>query len=129
MRDLNPVLRQNRGMKEIDNLFGKEPRALEDWRGSVADAMARRDVQVDQAIETLRRAAGGAAASVAALMHAVSPEASHRPASPAAARTEDPAGFTTLAEQLHDIALQLRELESSVRSLLVHTRRGAALDE
>ena len=116
-------------MKEIDNLFGKEPRALEDWRGTVADAMARRDVQVDQAVDALRHAAGGAAASVAALMHAASPEASHRPARPAAARTEDPAGFTTLAEQLHDIALQLRELESSVRSLLARTRRDAALDE
>lgn len=116
-------------MKEIDNLFGKEPRAPEDWRGTVANAMASRDAQVDQAVDALRHAAGGAAASVAALMHAVNPEASHRPARPAAARTEDPAGFTTLAEQLHDIALQLRELESSVRSLLARTRRDAALDE
>jgi 2,4-dienoyl-CoA reductase-like NADH-dependent reductase (Old Yellow Enzyme family) len=116
-------------MKEIDNLFGKEPRALEDWRGTVADAMARRDAQVDQAVDALRRAAGGAAASVAALTHVVNPEASRRPAGPAAVRTEDPAGFTTLAEQLHDIALQLRELESSVRSLLTSTRKDAAPDE
>ncbi|WPH17721.1 hypothetical protein [Variovorax paradoxus] len=116
-------------MKESDNLFGKEPRALDDWRGSVADAMARRDVQVDQAVDALRRAADATAASVAAMMHVVSPGASHRPARPAAARTEDPAGFTTLAEQLHDITLQLRELESSVRSLLARTRRDAALDE
>jgi len=117
-------------MKEIDNLFGKEPRAPEDWRGTVAAAMARRDAQVDQAVDALRHAAGSAAASVAALMHAASPEASsHRPARPAAARAEDPAGFTTLAEQLHDIAIQLRELESSVRSQLARTRRDAALDE
>lgn len=116
-------------MKEIDNLFGKEPGALEDWRGSVADAMARRDVQVDEAVAALRCAAGTAAASVAALMHAVSPEAPHRPARLAAATMAEPAGFTTLAEQLHDIALQLRELESSVRSLLARTRKDGVADE
>lgn len=116
-------------MKEIDNLFGKKPGALVDWRGTVADAMARRDVQVEQAVDALRCAADGATASVAALMHVVSPEASHRPARPAAARTEDPAGFTTLAEQLHDIALQLRELESSVCSLLARTRGDATSDK
>lgn len=117
-------------MKEIDNLFGKEPGALEDWRGSVADAMARRDVQVDEAVAALRGAAGTAAASVGALMHAVSPDASHRPARLAAATMmAEPTEFATLAEQLHDIAFQLRELESSVRSLLARTRRDAALDE
>ncbi|AGU53350.1 hypothetical protein VAPA_2c07930 [Variovorax paradoxus B4] len=116
-------------MKEIDNLFGKEPGATGNWPSTVADAMARRDVQVDEAVTTLRRTAAATAASVAALMHVVNPDASHSLARQAASKMSDHTGFVTVAEQLHDIASQLRELESSVRSLLARTRKDAAPDD
>ena len=117
-------------MKEINNLFDKEPSAMADGHGTLAEAMARRDAQVDEAVTALRSAAGAAATSVGALMQVVSPDASrHRLARLAAAKISDGAGFATVAQQLQDIALRLRVLESSVRGVLERTRRDAAPDD
>jgi hypothetical protein len=111
-------------MKEIAPLLDQEP-ATTAWQGSLAHAMARRDVQLDAAVTAVRAAAESAALSVDALMGVATPDARFRPASLAAAESPPPTGFVSVAQQLHDIALQLRVIEASVRKALERQRRQA----
>lgn len=104
-------------MKEIDTLHDQEA-ADTSWQGSLADAMARRDAQLEQAVNALRAAADAAAVGVDGLMSIASPEARLRPASLSAAQLPERTGFVSVAQQLQDIAFQLRVLESSVRRVL-----------
>lgn len=104
-------------MKEIDTLHDQE--AVDTgWRGSLAEAMTRRDVQLDEAVNALRAAADAATVGVDNLMSIASPEARLRPARLMAAQLPERTGFVSVAQQLQDIAFQLRVLESSVRRVV-----------
>lgn len=109
-------------MKEIAPLLDQEP-ATTAWQSSLAHAMARRDVQLDEAVAAVRAAAESAAVSVDVLMGIATPDARLQPASLAAAELPQRAGFVSVAQQLQDIALQLRVIESSVRKALERQRR------
>jgi hypothetical protein len=111
-------------MKEIAPLLDQEP-ATTAWQGSLAHAMARRDVQLDEAVAAVRAAAESAAVSVDALMSVAMPDARFRPASVAVAALPQGTGFVSVAQQLQDIALQLRVIESSVCKALERQRRQA----
>ena len=110
-------------MKETAPLADQEAAAAAAWRGSLAHAMARRDVQLDLAVAAVRAAVESTAASVNALMGVAMPDARLRPAPVAGAALPQSADFMSVAQQLQDIALQLRVIESSVRRALERQRR------
>lgn len=113
-------------MKEIAPLLDQEPVAAATARhGSLAHAMARRDVQLDEAVAAVRAAAESAAVSVDALMGVATPDARLRLAFLAAAELPQRTDFVSVAQQLQDIALQLRAIESSVRKALERQRKQA----
>jgi hypothetical protein len=112
-------------MKETAPLADQEAAAPTAWRGSLAHAMARRDAQLDLAVAAVRAAAESTAASVDALMGMATPDAHVRPVSLAAAELPERTGLVSVAQQLQDIALQLRAIESSVRRALERQRRQA----
>lgn len=112
-------------MKETPPLVDQEPAAATAWRGSLAHAMASRDAELDLAVAAVRGAAESAAASVDALMGLAPPDARIGPASLAAAELPKRTGSVNVAQQLQDIALQLRVLELSVRKALERQRRQA----
>ncbi|MDH6590513.1 hypothetical protein M2165_000402 [Variovorax sp. TBS-050B] len=108
-------------MKEIDPLHDQEP-GTPRWQGSLADAMARRDTQLEEAVAALRAAADSAAINVDTLMCIASPDARLRPARQAPGTAAERTGFVSLAQQLQDIAFQLRVLDSAVRRVLERHR-------
>lgn len=103
----------------------REPRGLQRRRGmSIEEGMRARDVQLQEALAALRSAANDASAAVVALLHVVAPNVQLQPARPAAEELPQKTGFVPLAQELRDVACQLRMLETSVEGVSQLARAG-----
>jgi hypothetical protein len=91
---------------------------------SIEEGMRARDVQLQEALAALRSAANDASAAVVALLHVVAPNVQLQPARPAAEEPPQKTGFVPLAQELRDVACQLRMLETSVEGVSQLARAG-----
>jgi hypothetical protein len=91
---------------------------------SVEEAMGMRDAQLEEALAALRSAADDASAAVAALLHVVTPNVRLQPARQATEEQPRKTGFVPLAQELRELAFQLRRLEASVKGVSGLSRAG-----
>jgi hypothetical protein len=97
--------------------FKGAARALPKTPGLVEQAMRQRDIDLELAVAALRDATEDASAAVHSVMHQVRRKATLKPRrrkGPGARTGASAARPLTVAQQLHQIAYQLRLLESSV---------------
>jgi|GEM_PF-6566163 len=116
-------------MTETDPLYGPSRSSPGHPRGALAEAMTSRDAQLGEAIAALRAAAGSVCTHVRTLMHVAGPDALLGPVRTVAEKMAGHAGFAGAAQELHDIAHQLRVLEASVQHALEQAGGNIAQDE
>lgn len=108
----------------IEQLPARGSRGIHRHGMSVEEAMGMRDAQLDEALAALRFAADDASAAVAALLHVVTPNVRLQPARPVTEEQPRKTGFVPLAQELRELAFQLRRLEASVKGVSGLSRAG-----
>lgn len=108
----------------IERLPAYEPRVMQRRGISVEEAMKARDVQLQEALDAVRCAADDASAAVGALLHMVKPNVRLQPALQVVEEQPRKMGFITLAQELREVAFQLRILEASVKGVSGLSRAG-----
>ncbi|RQO52384.1 hypothetical protein DBV14_16105 [Variovorax sp. KBW07] len=108
----------------IERLPAYEPRVMQRRGISVEEAMKARDVQLQEALDAVRCAADDASAAVGALLHMVKPNVRLQTALQVVEEQPRKMGFVTLAQELREVAFQLRILEASVKGVSGLSRAG-----